>query len=114
MVVVNQRNGVSHHQNQTPPTFIYSHKFIRSEAGTNFHDTEKPVALWGILIANSSQENEVVLDPFMGIGGSAVSAKKLKRSYIGCEIDPTYFEVAESRVNNSVLPDKGFKTKRLF
>ena len=87
---------------------------MKRNDGTNFHDTEKPVALWSILIANSSQENELVLDPFMGIGGAGVSAKKLKRRFIGCEIDSSYYEVAESRINNNVLPDKGFKAKRLF
>ena len=87
---------------------------MKRNDGTNFHDTEKPVALWDVLISNSSKENELVLDPFMGIGGSAVSAKKLNRRFIGCEIDTMYYEVAVSRVNNSVLPDKGFKPKRLF
>lgn len=60
---------------------------MKRNDGTNFHDTEKPVALWDVLISNSSKENELVLDPFMGIGGSAVSAKKLNRRFIGCEID---------------------------
>lgn len=87
---------------------------MKRNDGTNFHDTEKPVALWNVLISNSSKENDLVLDPFMGIGGSAVSAKKLNRRFIGCEIDTIYYEVAVSRVNNSVLPDKGFKPKRLF
>lgn len=87
---------------------------MKRNDGTNFHDTEKPVALWDVLISNSSKENDLVLDPFMGIGGSAVSAKKLNRRFIGCEIDTMYYEVAVSRVNNSVLPDKGFKPKRLF
>ena len=39
----------------------------------NIHDTEKPVDLMKILIENSSNENEIVLDPFMGVGKYSVS-----------------------------------------
>ena len=43
--------------------------------GVNIHDTEKPVALMKILIENSSQPDDIVLDPFMGSGTTGVACK---------------------------------------
>lgn len=87
---------------------------MKTPTGENYHDTEKPVSLWEILISNSSQKGDVVLDPFMGIGGAGVAAKKLCRNFIGCEIDSKYFEVAESRILKGYIPDTKRLTKRLF
>lgn len=67
--------------------------------GKNLHDTEKPVELVKILIDNSSNENDVVLDPFMGIGSVGIACKKLRRNFIGFEISPTYFEIAKERID---------------
>lgn len=66
--------------------------------GSNYHDTEKPVELFRILIENSTQPNEVVMDPFMGIGGCGVACKQTGRQFIGCEIDKNYFDVAKNRI----------------
>ena len=70
--------------------------------GSNYHDTEKPVELFKILIENSTQKGEVVMDPFMGIGGCGVACKQLGRSFIGCEIDKKYFDVAKNRIESGV------------
>lgn len=66
--------------------------------GKNLHDTEKPVRLMEILIENSSKEGDLVLDPFMGIGATGVSAVRLNRNFIGIELDEHYFDVAEQRI----------------
>lgn len=66
--------------------------------GKNLHDTEKPVALMEILIANSSKKNDIVLDPFMGIGTTCIATKNLKRDFIGIELDNTYFNIAKERL----------------
>ena len=42
---------------------------------------------------------EIVLDPFMGIGSTCVASKMLESDYIGIEIDPKYFKIAEERIN---------------
>ena len=52
-----------------------------------------------ILIENSTQKGETVLDPFMEIGSTCVASKMLEREYIGIEIDPKYFKIAEERLN---------------
>lgn len=66
----------------------------------NLHDTEKPVELMSILIRNSSKENDIVLDPFMGIGSTGVACKNLNRNFIGIELDETYFNIAKERIEN--------------
>ena len=83
---------------------------LKSSDGSNLHDTEKPVALYKILIDNSTKSNDIVMDPFMGIGGAGVACKELGRRFIGIEIDNKYFSTAEKRINQSeresVVDDK--------
>lgn len=69
--------------------------------GRNLHDTEKPVELMEIFIENSSNQNGIVLDPFMGIGTTGIAAQKLGRQFIGIELDPKYFEIAKRRIKNT-------------
>ena len=63
------------------------------------HPTEKPVDLMKILIENSSNENDTVLDPFMGSGSSGIAAKELDRNFIGIELDKDYFDIAKKRID---------------
>lgn len=67
--------------------------------GKKQHPTEKPIKLMEILIENSSNEGDVVMDPFMGSGSTAKAADNLKRKFIGSEIDETYFNVTLNRFN---------------
>lgn len=62
------------------------------------HPTQKPEKLLAKLILASSQVGDVVLDPFLGSGTTAVVAKKLKRRYLGIEIDETYCCLAQKRL----------------
>lgn len=78
-------------------------KKLKADDGSNLHDTEKPVELFQILIENSTQPNEIVMDPFMGIGGCGVACKLTNRNFIGCEIDRKYFDIAKNRIEGSVL-----------
>lgn len=66
--------------------------------GSNLHDTEKPIELMKILIENSSQEGDIVIDPFMGIGSTGIAARQLKRNFIGVEIDSQYYEIGKNRI----------------
>ncbi|MCS7210107.1 MAG: DNA methyltransferase [Chloroherpetonaceae bacterium] len=63
------------------------------------HPTQKPEKLIAKLILASSNEGDVVLDPFLGSGTTAVVAKKLGRRFIGIEIDPTYCCLAAKRLD---------------
>ena len=75
-----------------------SNKKTKDKDGKNIHDTEKPVELMEVLVNNSSQENELVLDPFMGVGSTGIACIKNKRNFIGIEIDKNYFNIAKSRL----------------
>ena len=73
-------------------------KKMKNEEGKTIHDTEKPVELMEKLILNSTNENEIVLDPFMGIGSSGVACMNTHRKFLGIEIDASYFNVAKHRI----------------
>ena len=62
------------------------------------HPTQKPEKLIAKLILASSNEGDVVLDPFLGAGTTSVTAKKLSRHYIGIEQNPQYCIWAEKRL----------------
>ena len=53
-----------------------------------------------ILVENSSSENDIILDHFVGIGATALACLETNRRFIGSEIDPKYFEIAVERVQN--------------
>lgn len=73
----------------------------KDENGKNLHDTQKPVELMKILVENSSQEGDIVLDPFMGIGLTGLACIECGRNFIGVELDPQYFEIAERRLDEA-------------
>lgn len=62
------------------------------------HPTEKPVILINKFIEMSSYKNDIVLDPFLGSGTTAISAKMLNRHYIGFEINLEYCKIAKQRL----------------
>ena len=82
-------------------------KKLKDTNGKNLHDTEKPVNLMKILIENSSAENELVLDPFMGIGSTGIACMNTNRNFIGIELDQKYFEIAKERIYKAQHEDKG-------
>lgn len=65
--------------------------------GNKRHPTEKPVELMQVLIKNSTNEGDVVMDAFMGAGATGIACKTLNRNFIGVEIDEKYFNIAKSR-----------------
>lgn len=77
------------------------HKF-NNIVGNKFHPTEKPIELMKLYINNSSNENDIVLDPFMGSGTTGVACKQLNRNFIGIELDETYFNIAKERIEKEV------------
>ena len=51
-----------------------------------------------VLIENSSNIDEVVFEPFMGVGSTIMACIELDRKYIGCEIDEKYYNIAKNRI----------------
>lgn len=64
----------------------------------NSHPCPKPTKLMKTIIQKYTALNWVIYDPFMGSGTTGVAAVQLGRSFIGCEIDPKYFEIAKKRI----------------
>jgi site-specific DNA-methyltransferase (adenine-specific) len=65
------------------------------------HPTQKPEKLLAKIILASSNKNDLVFDPFLGSGSTAVTAKKLGRNFVGIEVDEYYCCMAEKRLQLS-------------
>lgn len=65
------------------------------------HPTQKPVKLLEKLVLLATNENETILDPFMGSGSTGLACLFKNRNFIGCEIDKEYFEIAERRLKST-------------
>jgi DNA modification methylase len=82
---------------------VEMHNFFETPNGSSYkettHPTEKPVSLTEWLAKVSTNEGEVIMDPFMGSGTTAISAIFLNRSFIGFEREKEYFEIANARIN---------------
>ena len=62
------------------------------------HPTPKPVPLMARCIINSTDQGDMVLDPFMGSGTTGVAALQNGRRFIGIELEPKYFDIARRRI----------------
>jgi DNA modification methylase len=76
-------------------------QFSSDKQKGNYHPTQKPVALMEYLIKTYTNEGETVLDFACGSGTTGVAAKNLNRSFIGIELDETYFNIAKERINHT-------------
>ena len=66
------------------------------------HLTPKPVDLLEYLIKTSSNENDIILDCFMGSGSTGVACMNTNRYFIGIELEEKYFEIAKKRIEESL------------
>ena len=67
------------------------------------HPAEKPVDLISHILGRTSEENNLILDPFLGSGTTCFCAKKLNRYSIGIEIEEKYCEIAARRCSQEVM-----------
>ena len=77
---------------------------MKRNAINEYHPTQKPIDVFARAILNSTDENDIVFDPFLGSGTTALAAKQLKRNYIGIEISEKYCEIARKRVEAAQVP----------
>lgn len=73
----------------------------KDKNGNNIHDSSKPVHLFQHLILNSTKVGDLVLDPFMGSGTTAVACVNTDRKYIGFEIDAKYYDACVKRIKDT-------------
>ena len=81
------------------PTRIYTYNRVELLKDGTIHPTQKPLALIEKLINEFTKYGDLILDPFMGSGTTAVACHKLKRHYIGFELDKEYFDLANERLD---------------
>jgi len=76
-----------------------------NERSQNFgHTCTKPIEFWKtLLLRGSVKETDIILDPFIGSGTTAVACQNLKRNFIGIEISPEYCKIAEDRLKQKPL-----------
>jgi len=67
------------------------------------HSTQKPIETIRYFIENSTNENDIIYDGFLGSGTTAVAAKQLGRKYIGIEISEAYCKIAKQRLSQEVM-----------
>ena len=65
------------------------------------HPTQKPLKLMYRIIEKYTKEGDTILDPFMGSGTTGVACVQLNRNFIGYEISPDYFKIAEKRIREA-------------
>ena len=95
-LVATKNHGSGHHFNyqlgQSKDYFTHSVSF------KHLHPTQKPLELIKWIASYWSYEGDLVLDPFMGSGTTAVACEELNRRWIGIEINEEYCEIAEKRL----------------
>jgi site-specific DNA-methyltransferase (adenine-specific) len=84
--------------NGRSPTNILEFGFRADEE--RVHEAQKPVDLVEYLIRLTTRENQIVLDPFMGSGTTAIACRNLNRRFIGFEINEIYYNDAIKRLQN--------------
>ena len=75
--------------------------FITDNKDKRYHPTQKPTELVQQLIEMFSEPGQLICDPFLGSGTTAVAAVKSGRHYIGYEIDPGYFQICCDRLDEA-------------
>lgn len=82
--------------NNALPTNLLEFGFGAKEV--RIHEAQKPIELIEFLIKLTTKENQIVLDPFMGSGTTAVASNNLKRQFIGFELNQNYYEKSLERL----------------
>lgn len=76
--------------------------FKYSSGRRDWHPTQKNIKLFEELILDNTNEGEIVCDPFMGGGTTAISCLNTNRNYIGFEIEKKYYQLTQERLNKYI------------
>ncbi|WP_333029283.1 MULTISPECIES: DNA methyltransferase [unclassified Microcoleus] len=72
---------------------------VKTISGKALHLNQKPLDLMNVIVEASSDENDIVWEPFGGLFTGSLAARQLKRKAFSCEIDPDYFYYGVQRFN---------------
>lgn len=94
-----KRTGTFNNEGKVIHDFLESSVTSTSEKKYGKHPTQKPESIMEHFITLLSNENDWVLDPFMGSGTTGVVSMRNNRNFIGIELDKEYFNIAEKRID---------------
>lgn len=80
---------------------------VKFSGARRFHPNEKPLEWIIPAVKNSSNEGDVILDPFMGSGTTGIVAVAMGRRFVGAEKDREYFKIAEERISETSAKRSG-------
>lgn len=80
---------------------VQGNERIKGDNNRAAHPTQKPEKLLELILTASSEEGDIILDPFLGTGTTCVVANRMNRNWIGIEKNKRYFEISKKRINNS-------------
>ncbi|OKL42517.1 site-specific DNA-methyltransferase [Pseudovibrio exalbescens] len=75
------------------------HERLKDENGDKVHPTQKPESLLYRVLLSTSNQGDVILDPFFGTGTTGAVAKKLGRHFVGVEREDAYIKAASERID---------------
>lgn len=102
-----RKNGYCMPRNYEDARTVYTSTSNIKDKKLYEHPTIKPLELIQKLIRNSSRENDIVLDCFLGSGTTAVASILENRKYIGYEINKKYFDIANKRIEETKRQVRG-------
>lgn len=95
--------------------FIESPICMRPERLTNpKHPAQKPVSILKKMIKIASNMDDIIFDPFMGVGSTGVAALELDRRFIGVELDKSYFDAAKVRIESIINNTNKMNNKKSY
>lgn len=102
-IVYSHRDDGRHELNGGRDHNILSFKALRGRGDNKpLHQNQKPTDLLSFLIEKSSNPNDTVFDPFMGVGSTGVACLKTGRNFIGIELEKNYYDLAKQRLNGEI------------
>lgn len=96
MILVKRQGTTFNRLHWSQMTGVYDDRLIMPPV----HPYEKPLSLMERLVRIYTKPEDTVFDPFMGSGKTGVACARLGRNFIGCEINPEYFEIAKKNIHD--------------
>ena len=96
----NLRTGKNHTQGTIPTCVWEKNNHTTSKDHCGWHPTTKNLEILQRMIKAYSNENDTILDIFMGSGSTAIACKLTNRNYIGCETNNNYIKLSKERIDS--------------
>lgn len=89
--------------------YLHDYMAVRTTKADNGHPCPKDVRWATWLIGKFTKPRDIIFDPFMGSGTTGVAALQLGRRFVGCEIEPLYFDISKKRIESASNQEVLFK-----